>query len=105
MVKSEGKKTSYKTSYKDRIPVGPPRLTDFEVAKIIGIRAIQIELGAPLFIEPGEERDPIKLAEDELRLNLLPLSIKRSLPGKKDYPPIPTKWLIEAEKEDLHVEV
>ncbi|NIN51794.1 MAG: DNA-directed RNA polymerase subunit K [Nitrososphaeria archaeon] len=94
-----------KVSYKDRIPLGPPRLTDFEVAKIIGIRAIQIGLGAPLFLEAEEESYPIKIAEKELRSNLLPLSIKRSLLGKEDYPPIPTSWLIEAEKEDLQVEV
>ena len=90
-------------SYKSRIPIGPPKLTEFEKAKIIGIRAVQIQMGSPLFINPGSERDPIRIAEMELYSGKLPLSIKRSLPGGKDIPPIPVKWLLEAEKEDLDI--
>ena len=93
------------SKYKKKIPIGPPRLTDFEKAKIIGIRAIQIQMGSPLFIDPGNERDPIKIAEMELLSGRLPLSIKRTLPGKKEFPPIPVKWLLEAEKEDLNVQL
>ncbi len=93
------------TSYKKKIPIGPPRLTDFEKAKIIGIRAIQIQMGSPLFVNPGNVKDPIKIAEMELYSGKLPLSIKRSLPGKEDAPPIPVKWLLEAEKEDLRIEL
>ena len=92
-----------KTSYKDRIPIGPPRLTEFEKAKIIGIRAVQIQMGSPLFVDPGEVRDPILIAEKELLSGVLPLSIRRTLPGREDVPPIPVKWLLEAEKEDLMV--
>ncbi len=92
-------------SYKERIPVGPPKLTDFERAKIIGIRAIQIQMGAPLFIDPGGEKDPIKIAERELFSGTLPLSIKRTLPDRTDFPAIPVNWLLEAEKEDLRVEL
>jgi DNA-directed RNA polymerase subunit K/omega len=92
-------------SYKERISVGPPRLTDFERAKIIGIRAIQVQMGAPLFIDPEGEKDPIKIAERELFSGTLPLSIKRSLPDSREYPSIPVNWLLEAEKEDLRVEL
>jgi DNA-directed RNA polymerase subunit K/omega len=94
-----------RVSYKAKITVGPPRLTDFEKAKIIGIRAIQIQMGAPLFIDPGDERDEIAIAEKELHSGKLPLSIKRSMPNGRSYPPIPVNWLLEAEKEDLQVEV
>lgn len=92
------------TSFRERIKVGPPRLTDFEVARIIGIRAVQIQVGAPLFIDPGEVRDPISIAERELSSGALPLSIKRSLPGGV-FQLIPVRWLMEAGKEDLRVEV
>jgi len=95
-----------KVSYKSRIPVGPPRLTVFERARIIGVRAIQIQYGSPLFVDPKGETDPVKIAEIELENMALPLSIKRKLiHGGGDYPPIPVNWLLLAEKEDLQVEL
>jgi DNA-directed RNA polymerase I, II, and III subunit RPABC2/DNA-directed RNA polymerase subunit K len=92
-------------SYKDLIPIGPPRLTAYERARIVGIRAIQIQFGSPLFIEGIEETDPIKIAEIELEKRVLPLSIKRKLFHREDFPPIPVNWLLKAEEEDLHIEV
>lgn len=95
-----------RTSYKKLIPIGPPRLTVYERARIVGIRAIQIQYGSPLFIDPKGETDPVKIAELELESMALPLSIKRKLlHGTKDYPPIPVNWLLLAEKEDLQVEL
>lgn len=101
-VEEEGKGET--KSYKDKIPVGPPRLTDFEKARIIGIRAIQIQMGAPLFIDPEDEKDPLKIAEKELQSGSLPLSIKRRV-HNREFDPIPVNWLLKAEKEDLEVEV
>jgi len=93
-------------SYKQLIPIGPPRLTVFERARIIGVRAIQIQYGSPLFIDPKGETDPVKIAEMELESMALPLSIKRRMiSGGEDYPPIPVNWLLLAEKEDLQVEL
>lgn len=94
-----------KTKYKDRIPIGPPRLTIFEKARIIGIRAIQIDFGAEPFIPVDGLRNSIEIAKKELESGVLPLSIKRKLPFRDDFPPIPVKWLIEAEKEDLTIEL
>lgn len=96
---------SKRVSYKKLIPIGPPRLTIYEKAKIIGIRAIQIQHGSPLFIDPKGETDPIKIAEMELESMALPLSIKRRLLHRDDYPPIPVNWLLLAEKEDLQVKL
>lgn len=94
-----------KKSYKDLIPIGPPRLTAYERARIVGIRAIQIQYGSPLFVEDVEETDPIRIAEIELERRVLPLSIKRKLFHKEDFPPIPVNWLLIAEEEDLQIEV
>lgn len=58
------------------------RLTRFEVARIISARALQISLGAPVLIKT-EETDPIKIAKEEFKKNVLPITIKRPLPNGK----------------------
>ena len=61
--------------------VGPPRLTRFERARIIGARALQISLGAPVLIEvPENVRDPVDIARMELERRILPITIRRRLP-------------------------
>jgi len=60
------------------------RLTRFEVARIIGARALQISLGAPLLIKT-ESSDPIEIAEEEFRKIKIPMTIKRPMPdGSKE---------------------
>ena len=74
--------------------IGPPRLTRFEKARIIGARALQLSLGAPPLL-PVEEmglKDPIEIASLELRHKLLPMVIRRWTPGG-DYQDIPLKYL------------
>jgi len=64
-----------------RIEIGPPKLTRFERARIIGARALQISLGAPLLIEaPPTMSDPIDIAIRELDGRALPMTIRRTLP-------------------------
>ena len=46
--------------------IGPPKLTRFERARIIGARALQISMGAPLLIETEGLTDPIDIALKEL---------------------------------------
>lgn len=57
-------------------------LTKYEKSRIIGSRALQISLGAPILvtISPGTA-DPITIAEIELKANALPITIRRKLPG------------------------
>ena len=43
-----------------------PVLTKYERARVIGTRAQQIALNSPLMLDPGEEKDPYKIAELEL---------------------------------------
>ena len=63
--------------------------TKFERARMIGSRALQISMGAPLMIELTKEEqestgyNPIKIARLEFEKGVIPLTIKRPLPGKK----------------------
>jgi len=51
----------------EKIRIGPPRLTRFEKARIVGARALQIAMGAPLLIKPPEKlSNPIEIALEEL---------------------------------------
>jgi len=63
------------------VTVGPPKLTRFEKARIVGARSLQIAMGAPPFISTeGRYRGPIEIATAELEDDALPISIRRSLP-------------------------
>ena len=74
--------------------IGPPKLTRFEKARIIGTRALQLSLGAPPFVEVTPEiRSSIDLAKSELVLKVLPISIRRILPNNK-FQDIPIDILI-----------
>ena len=75
-------KASKEKKIKISISIGPPRLTRFERARVIGARSLQLALGAPSFITvPSDITDPIKLALQEIDEQVLPLSIRRSLPN------------------------
>ena len=64
------------------IVIGPPRMTRFEKARIVGARALQISLGAPLLIKrPNLLTNPIDLALKEFDAGVLPITIRRKLPG------------------------
>jgi len=65
----------------ENIRIGPPKLTRFERARIVGARALQISLGAPILVElPLEVKDPIDIALWELDEQALPMTIRRALP-------------------------
>ncbi len=62
----------------------------YESARILGARALQIAMNAPLLIKINKEDlekvkyDAIKIAEIELASDVLPISIKKPFPKKKD---------------------
>ena len=62
----------------------------YETARILGARALQIAMNAPLLIKINEEDlekinyDALKIAEIELKSDILPISIKKPLPRKKE---------------------
>ena len=65
-----------------KILMGPPILTRFEKARIMGARALQLSLGAPTFIEiPETAATSLDIAMEELEQRLIPISIRRSLPN------------------------
>ena len=62
----------------------------YERARILGARAFQIAMNAPLLIKITQEDlekikfDALKIAEVELNSNILPISIKKPFPKKKE---------------------
>jgi len=69
-------------SDKGLVITGPPTLTRFEKARIMGARALQLSLGAPVFITiPKNIVSSLEIAMEELNQRLLPIVIKRSLPN------------------------
>ncbi|OAG29217.1 DNA-directed RNA polymerases I, II, and III subunit RPABC2 [Nematocida displodere] len=70
-----------------------PIMTKFERAKILGIRAQQISMSAPIMVEYGDETDPIEIAKKELREKKTPLIVLRRLPDNT-YEKWPVKDLI-----------
>jgi DNA-directed RNA polymerase I, II, and III subunit RPABC2 len=75
--------------------VGPPKITRFEKARIVGARALQISMGAPILLEISEAiSNPIDIALKELEGGILPITIRRTLPDGT-YQDIPLKWLIK----------
>lgn len=76
-----------------RIWVGPPKLTRFEKARIVGARALQIAMGAPILVQPEKLSNPIDIALKELEIGILPMTIRRTLPDGA-FQDIPLKWLL-----------
>ena len=55
-------------------------MTRFEVARLVGARSLQVSLGAPVLTKT-EETDPIKIAKQEFKDKMIPITIKRKLPA------------------------
>ena len=84
----------------DNIAIGPPKLTRFERARVVGARALQVSMGAPVLLDITDPtKSPIEIALDELREGVLPISIRRSLPDGTSQN-IPLKWLLEPQTEE-----
>lgn len=56
-------------------------LTRFEKTRIISARALQVSMGAPILIKT-QHSDPKEIAKEEFERNVLPITIRRSLPKK-----------------------
>mmetsp|Transcript_70723 Transcript_70723/g.129446 ORF Transcript_70723/g.129446 Transcript_70723/m.129446 type:complete len:89 (-) Transcript_70723:137-403(-) len=57
-----------------------PYMTKYERARILGARALQISMNAPVMIELDGETDPLIIAENELRERKVPFVVRRYLP-------------------------
>ena len=64
------------------ITTGPPTLTRFEKARIMGSRALQLSLGAPPFIDFSKNiSTSLEIAMEELHQKVIPIVIRRTLPN------------------------
>ena len=76
----------------NKITIGPPTLTRFEKARIMGARALQLSLGAPPFITiPKTARISLDISMEELEQRVIPITIRRVLPNG-DYQNIPIDY-------------
>ncbi|RVW82265.1 DNA-directed RNA polymerases II and V subunit 6B [Vitis vinifera] len=73
------------TAEKEQVPVERSRktskyMTKYERARILGTRALQISMNAPVMVELEGETDPLEIAMKELRERKIPFTIRRYLP-------------------------
>ncbi|KAJ7515491.1 hypothetical protein O6H91_22G015400 [Diphasiastrum complanatum] len=55
-------------------------MTKYERARVLGTRALQISMNAPVMVELEGETDPLEIAMKELRERKIPFTIRRYLP-------------------------
>jgi DNA-directed RNA polymerase subunit K len=66
------------------------QFTKYERARILGARSLQISMDAPLLVKVDDDAlsnlnfDPLRIAALELDSGVLPISVKRPLPEKKE---------------------
>ena len=61
------------------------KYTRFERARIIGARALQISMGAPILLDiPKGIVDPIEIATLEFERGVTPITVKRELEARSD---------------------
>jgi len=66
------------------------QFTRYEITRILGARALQIAMNAPILLKVSDEElekmryDPLKIAEMEFDSDVLPITVKRPLPEKSE---------------------
>ncbi|XXH04996.1 hypothetical protein Hte_011420 [Hypoxylon texense] len=77
-------KSTTKTEKDMKIPnedrATTPYMTKYERARILGTRALQISMNAPVLVDIEGESDPLQIAIKELRAKKIPLIVRRYLP-------------------------
>ncbi|KAF8425714.1 RNA polymerase, subunit omega/K/RPB6, partial [Tirmania nivea] len=57
-----------------------PYMTKYERARLLGTRALQISMNAPVLVDLEGETDPLQIALKELSQKKIPLVVRRFLP-------------------------
>nr|XP_026691206.1 DNA-directed RNA polymerases I, II, and III subunit RPABC2 [Ciona intestinalis] len=57
-----------------------PYLTKYERARVLGTRALQLSMNAPVMVELEGETDPLQIAMKELKAKKIPIIIRRYMP-------------------------
>jgi len=90
--------------------------TKYEKARILGARALQLAMNAPLLLKLSEEDldkinyNVLKIAEIELDSGVLPISIKKPFPERKegklkrDNPPVAIDKKLESDEAKMEEE-
>ena len=73
-----GEQEGQAVAKEDRITT--PYITKFERARVLGTRALQISMNAPVMVELEGETDPLQIALKELRARKIPITVRRFLP-------------------------
>ncbi len=55
-------------------------ITRFEKCRILGARALQVSLGAPVLMDGLSQTDPINIAGVEFERSTIPINVIRTLP-------------------------
>jgi DNA-directed RNA polymerase subunit K len=72
------------------MPQQKEEFTRYEIARILGARALQVAMDAPLLLKVSDDElkelnfDALKIAEKEFYADVLPISVKRPLPRRKE---------------------
>jgi len=70
--------------------VNSEKFSKYEVARILGARALQVAMNAPLLIKISKEDlekikyDALKIAEIEFESGVLPISVQKPFPKKRE---------------------
>lgn len=65
--------------------------TKYEMARILGARALQISMGAPFLIKLNEKDleeikfNPVEIAKKEFKEGIIPITVKRPYPISEEY--------------------
>ncbi|MEM2924456.1 MAG: DNA-directed RNA polymerase subunit K [Methanocellales archaeon] len=71
------------------------KYTRYEKARIIGARALQIAMGAPVLVKTKLD-DPIEIAELEFEKGVIPITVKRTTVIKRVHRPVRKIEFVEA---------
>ena len=99
-VDNERKQLEIKDYPSQRVGTGD-RLTKFEVAKLISVRAVLLEQNAPPMVEIGDVVDPEKIAFMELKSGRLPMNLERPRPDGVIMTLDPNKMLLPEETSNV----
>ena len=64
-------------------------VTKYETARILGSRALQLSMGAPILVKLSEDElkkikyNPIEIAKLELEADVIPMAVKKPLPKRR----------------------
>lgn len=82
------------------------KFTKYEIARILGARALQLAMNAPMLLKLDKEQleqlsyDPLRIAELELYSGVLPITVKRPLPVRKQEMEIKVELKVETKEEE-----